>query len=416
MTSAMRRNFVMATGMFAAILATEGRAFAEHRLAPSEAVRIRVRDWPDISGEYTVNPDGRVSMPVVGEIEASGLAAAELARAISAAIRRSSGSADQPVTAVEIIRFRPFFVQGDVQRPGEHAFRPGLTVLQAVSIAGGYYRPTSANILRTERDVANATGDIDAQTWRRLKAMARSARLESALADKDAVTFPAELTAKRGDAGLVRLMDNERALLTQERRRAEDEARSLQDIRALYQREISSLQQQTDALKREQEALQRQLAELRSLAGRGLALTPNVISLERTLAQNQNEQLGMATAAVRARQAIEIAEQRLRDQRAERRRQQAEELQQAASEIADADLRISTAETLVEEALQTERIEGRNPGLELMQRRTVMLVRTENGATREFAAEDDVILQPGDVLKVMPLPPRRLPARAGVSR
>jgi polysaccharide biosynthesis/export protein ExoF len=412
----MKARSAMAAAALLAWLGIEGAAIAQHRLAPSETVRVRVRDWPDISGEYMVNPDGRLSMPVIGDIEAAGLGTAELAHSISAAIRRSSGSGDQPVTAVEMVRFRPFFVQGDVQRPGEHAFRPGLTVLQAVSVAGGYYRPTSANILRTDRDVANATGDIDAQAWRRLKAAARSARLESALAERETIEFPQDLLSRREEAAVVRLLDNERALLSQERRRADDEARSLQDIRALYQREIASLQQQTEALKREQEALQRQLSELRSLAGRGLALTPNVISLERTLAQNQNEQLGMATAAVRARQAIELAEQRARDQRAERRRQQGEELQQTASEAADANLRIATAEALIAEALQTERIEGRNPGLELMQRRTVMLVRSEGGTTRETAVGDDVILQPGDVLKVLPLPPRRPPAQAGASR
>ncbi len=410
------RSILFAVGMTLVPAGPGAAMAAEYLLAPSDVIRLRIRDWPDLSGEYALNPDGRISVPVIGEVPASGLAPAQLSQAISEAIQRKSGPGEVPVTAIEIVRFRPFFVLGDVQKPGEHAFRPGLTVLQAVSIAGGYYRPANSAILRTDRDIATATGDIDAQKLRRWKAMARSARLESGQSGKDAVAPPAELKDKAVNAQIARLIDNEAAIFALERRRAKDELRSLESIKALYQREIVSLQQQTEALKREGEAVQRQLSELRALAGRGLALTPNIITLERTLAQNQNEQLSMATAIVRARQNIEIAEQRARDQGVERRRQQAEELQQTGADIADAEVRIAMAEALVDEALTTERVEGRNPGAELMQRRVVQVVRVQTSGVREFVAEDGVILQPGDVLKVLPLPPRRLVVRSSELR
>jgi polysaccharide biosynthesis/export protein ExoF len=383
-------------------------AHADYLLAPSDAVRIKVRDWPDLAGDYTVGPEGRIAMPVIGDLKAQGISAAELGQAVAEAIRRNSGRTEVTVAAVEIIRFRPFFVMGDVQRPGEHAFRPGLTVLQAVSMAGGYYRPASSNLIRSDREIALATGDIESNAFRLRRSLIRAARLEVALAGKAEIEFPAEVMDRKAEMSVVAAMDSERGILALERKRIAEEMQSLENIRTLYNREIASLKGQGEALKREQDAIQKQLSELRGLAGRGLALTPNIITLERTIAQNQNEQLGVSTASVRAQQNIELAEQKQRDQSAERRRQQATELQEARNEAADARQRMATAQEVLDEALVTERTEGRNPGTEIMQRRMVMLVRIESGHSREFSADDATPLLPDDVLKVMPLPPRRV--------
>jgi polysaccharide biosynthesis/export protein ExoF len=392
-----------------------GGAKADYLLGPSDSIRVKVRDWPDLTGEYTVSIDGRIAMPVIGDVKAHGLSASALANLISEALKRESDRSEKTVAAVEIIRFRPFFVMGDVQRPGELVYRPGLTVLQAVSMAGGYYRPSSSNLIRTERDIATANGDIESQTLRLAKASARAARLEAALADKADITFPPEIIDRQQEAIFTGLMTNERTILALEIRQVQDELQSLESIKALYNREIASLKGQADALKREQDAVQRQLAELRALSGRGLALTPNIITLERTLAQTQNEQLSMSTATVRAQQNIELAEQKRRDQNADRRRQHAMALQEARADAADASARRATAQDLLDEAVTTERVEGRNPGLEIMQRRIVILVRKDVKTLRETPAEDDMLLQPDDVLKVMPLPPRRLVSRTGAA-
>jgi polysaccharide biosynthesis/export protein ExoF len=402
----MKRSWIGGFVLALAILPATARA--DYLLAPSDAVRIKVRDWPDLAGDYTVGPDGRIALPVIGDLKAQGMSAAALGQAVAEAIRQNSGRTETTVAAVEIIRFRPFFVTGDVQRPGEHIFRPGLNVLQAVSMAGGYYRPASSNLIRSDREIALATGDIESNALRLLRSLIRAARLEAALAGKAEIAFPPEALDRKAEVPVAAAMDSERGILALERKRVAEETQSLENIRNLYNREIASLKGQGEALKREQDAIQKQLSELRGLAGRGLALTPNIITLERTIAQNQNEQLGVSTASVRAQQNIELAEQKQRDQGAERRRQQATELQEARNEAADARQRMVTAQEVLDEALVTERTEGRNPGTEIMQRRTVMLVRIESGKPREFPADDATPLLPDDVLKVMPLPPRRV--------
>ena len=70
---------------------------------------------------------------------------------VSADFQAKLALSERPNTSIEIIQFRPFFVMGDLERPGEYAYRPGITALQAVSLAGGFYRAASADTRRRSR-------------------------------------------------------------------------------------------------------------------------------------------------------------------------------------------------------------------------------------------------------------------------
>src|SRR5690348_10369095 len=139
--------------------ATGPVAGADYKLGVSDRVKIKVQEWPDLAGEYTVTADGMVSLPLIGNIKVLGLRLDDLAREISDRLQQRSDRAERPLAAVEIAQYRPFTILGDVQRPGEYPYRPGLTVLEAISIAGGYYRP-ELGLLRLGRDVAAAQGEL----------------------------------------------------------------------------------------------------------------------------------------------------------------------------------------------------------------------------------------------------------------
>jgi exopolysaccharide production protein ExoF len=126
----------------------------EYRLGVSDRLKIKVQEWPDLTGEYAVTSDGSISLPLVGGIDAAGHSIKELAREISDRLQQRTGGTERPFAAVEIVQFRPYSIVGDVQKPGEYPFRPGLTVLQAIGAAGGYYRPDlGSQILRLDRDI-----------------------------------------------------------------------------------------------------------------------------------------------------------------------------------------------------------------------------------------------------------------------
>jgi polysaccharide biosynthesis/export protein ExoF len=148
----------------------------DYRLGVSDRVKIKVQEWPDITGEYTVTADGAISLPLIGNIKAVGLRPSELGQQISDRLKERSGGSEQVLTAVEIAQYRPFAIMGDVQKPGQYPYRPGLTVLEAISIAGGYYRP-ELGLLRLGRDVALASGDINIQKIKLTRLNSRSRRM-----------------------------------------------------------------------------------------------------------------------------------------------------------------------------------------------------------------------------------------------
>jgi polysaccharide export outer membrane protein len=138
-----------------ALAQSRDRAFASrmsygaYSIRPSDQLRVQVYDEPNITGEYQVDSSGYVSIPLAGRIKASGLTTAQLERALVQ--RLSDGVLKKPNVTVQLMTYGPIYVHGEVKRGGEFPYRPGLTVRDAVALAGGYtYRAdeTAAFITR----------------------------------------------------------------------------------------------------------------------------------------------------------------------------------------------------------------------------------------------------------------------------
>lgn len=140
--------------VFSASPLSQAQAAADdYKLGPEDKVRITVYEWRSarneayewsaLKGEFTVGPSGTISLPLIGEMEAASLSTGELAGLISDRLQSKVGLAQHPDAAVEVVRFRPFYVLGHVNKPGEYSYRPGLTALQAVSMAGASIVPTT---------------------------------------------------------------------------------------------------------------------------------------------------------------------------------------------------------------------------------------------------------------------------------
>jgi protein involved in polysaccharide export with SLBB domain len=126
----------------AATLATP----VELRLAPGDKLRVTVFGEDRLSGEYQIDNGGSLSLPLTGTIRGAGLTKSELEQAITAQLK--SQYLRNPKITVDVISYRPFYVLGEVQKPGEYQFRSGLNVLSAIAIAGGTtYRGNSSKVL-----------------------------------------------------------------------------------------------------------------------------------------------------------------------------------------------------------------------------------------------------------------------------
>ena len=117
-----------------------------YRLGPGDVLRIRIYDQEQMSGSYHVDDSGYIDMPLLGLISAGGSSASALAQRISAALRAHQLIL-HPSVAVEVSTYRPFYTLGEVTAPGQYPYRPGMTVLTGISIAGGFtYRAETAYV------------------------------------------------------------------------------------------------------------------------------------------------------------------------------------------------------------------------------------------------------------------------------
>jgi polysaccharide export outer membrane protein len=123
----------------------------DYLLGPGDQVRIITFGGEQLTGEFRVNPSGEIALPLLGNVRAAGLTSKQLEASVAAALKRSQLYKD-PSVSVEVIAYRPIFILGEVAKPGQYAYQPGMTVVTAVAVAGGYtYRAMDdvASIVRT---------------------------------------------------------------------------------------------------------------------------------------------------------------------------------------------------------------------------------------------------------------------------
>jgi protein involved in polysaccharide export with SLBB domain len=135
---------------------------AQYRLSHGDKLKVTVFNEPDFSGEFQVNDSGRVAFPMIGEVPAAGASIAEFKQHLAG---RLSSAVRQPRVTVEVVTYRPFNVFGEVKNSGQHPFRPGMTVQDAVALAGGYtYRANTRTVyLRRAGAQGEITVDLDGQ-------------------------------------------------------------------------------------------------------------------------------------------------------------------------------------------------------------------------------------------------------------
>ncbi|HTM31888.1 MAG TPA: polysaccharide biosynthesis/export family protein [Vicinamibacterales bacterium] len=124
----------------------------DYTIGPEDVLGIVVWREPDLSGDVTVRPDGRISLPVIGEVQAASMTPIALQEQLSAAYRKYVTDANVAVV-VRAINSRKVFVTGRVTTPGAHPLVGPLTIMQAIALAGGvteYADSKNISVLRNE--------------------------------------------------------------------------------------------------------------------------------------------------------------------------------------------------------------------------------------------------------------------------
>jgi polysaccharide biosynthesis/export protein len=133
--SAPRRAYAAAPGAYAAAPMPVAHETA-YRLDAGDKLRIVVYGQEGLTNTYAIDAGGSITMPLIGSVPARGRTPAGLASEITGKLR--NGYIREPSVAVEIESYRPFFILGEVQAPGQYPYVPNMSVESAVAIAGGF--------------------------------------------------------------------------------------------------------------------------------------------------------------------------------------------------------------------------------------------------------------------------------------
>ncbi len=133
-----------------------------YRLGAGDTVLLRIYDQPQLSGSFAIDDSGNIDIPLLGLVPAAGASTAGLAAAIAASLRARNLILN-PSVAIEVQKYRPFYILGEVNTPGPYPYRPGMTVLTAISIAGGFTYRAVQDYVGVTRDAGGDAVQYRAQ-------------------------------------------------------------------------------------------------------------------------------------------------------------------------------------------------------------------------------------------------------------
>ncbi|WP_425349384.1 polysaccharide biosynthesis/export family protein [Falsochrobactrum shanghaiense] len=107
-----------------------------YRLNSGDRVRITVFEQESLTNNYSVDQSGYIAFPLVGSVPASGKTVKELEGVVASKLR--GGYLRDPDVSIEVDRYRPLFIMGEVGAAGQYSYVPGMTVQKAIAAAGGF--------------------------------------------------------------------------------------------------------------------------------------------------------------------------------------------------------------------------------------------------------------------------------------
>ena len=394
-------------------------------LAPQQTIDIRVGRWDPIQETYTaweavggaflISSSGTVTLPLIGNMPAAGMAPDELGADIAQRVQERLGLNGEIQAIVTITEFAPIYVTGDVRSPGAYPYAPQMTVLQALSLAGGVDRASPA-LVRGERSALNSLGTYRVMELELLRRLATLARLEAEEAGLEMMPPKELLSAPLG----AELIAQEQRILQSQKSAFASSLAQIDELEALLQERINSLRVQADLRQTQLRLLEDELENAAGLVERGLTTVARQSNLQRDVADQQVRLLEVDTARLNAEQRLnETRRDRLKLTN-ERSRERVQGLQDQRAAIGELRIRMETEAALFAEAMRTGNglVE-----LSVMSPPQLQVTRTGSEGPTTFAVGRNDLLEGRDVLEVVldapspndSIPVRRLsPAESGV--
>ncbi|EJK86702.1 polysaccharide biosynthesis/export family protein [Rhizobium rhizogenes] len=408
--SACRLSFLAAIALFE-ILGISSAWADDYVLGPQDKLKIRVFEWrpmagttvewAPLTGEFVISTAGNLSMPIIGTVPAAGMTLEQVSDSIGERLKTQVGMQKRPNASVEVAEYRPFFLTGLVTRPGKYSYSPGLTVVQALSMAGGTFGLIDPNLVGLQRDALVARGDLRTLEAERLSLLARQARLDAVTQDQPSIVFPPELTTRADDATVDRMMREEQDLFDTRQRSMSTEIDALNQTKLLATNQIEALNSKAVSLAKQIELANKDVGTVSKLISQGLTVSSRELGANQNLAQLQSQNLDVALANLKARQDIAKADGDIADASNRYRVQALTEATEVRDRLASNKEKTITTRGLLENIQARAPAAAANMAADDTQRTLVTTIdRIVNGALRTIVVGDNDLVSPGDVIRV----------------
>lgn len=382
--------------IIAAYLPNSGAVASQERSIPAigvgDKLKLTFYARDDISGEYTVQSEGDISIPLLGSFKAEGKTVSQLSDEIVKAFVRDRQDPYQLV--IEVVEWRPIYVMGLVDKPGEYAYKPGLTALQAVAIAGGLFRPVNNGMFLGVARESSRIAEVKEQLSR---AVAQKIRLEAELME-ETVLAPAkgEKDGPNANSSDAAILANQAQVLDWSQTTLQAKVASKEQEITLSGKEVESYGRQLEEVKEQIRLTKTQLSESQSLADRGLTPRLRIIEIQRIIAGLQAEREQVSAALFRAERTKIEANQLAATLKVEHKLKVQQELNDINDRIATlrATLRTAKFVTATMPAIPQQLPDQTSDGI------TVRIVRSGESSSFSLTEAEQALLKPGDLLIV----------------
>ena len=383
------------------------QANAEYRVNVGDVLEVAVAGVPDLRHRAPVQVDGNISLPLAGTLPVAGLPLQQIRAKIGAAMasktfrqRTSDGrevviviDADE-VTAI-VAEYRPLYVNGDVSKPGEYAYRPAMTARQLVAVAGGYdiMRIRMNNPYLESADLRSEYGSL----WTELaREQARMWRIKTELGE--ATQFnPGILTdVPIARSAISEIVNAETEYLKTKQSDHQQEKEFLQRGVRQGDDEVSVLSEQK---KKEEEGFQSDLEELQKasdLYGKGALTSPRVTDARRAVLLSSTRRLQTSALLMQVKKQQDELTRKLVKLDDQRRLDLLRELQDTSVKLNQNREKLqSVAEKLQYTAMVRSQL-ARGAGTKA----EIAIIRKGEKGQERIVASEDTELQPGDAVEV----------------
>lgn len=337
------------------LLAAE--AHAELPFQSGETIRVEVYGRPDLEAERVIDESGRIALPLVGRVLAKGTTAEALEGVISERLREQDLDTTASVTVSAVHRL-DIYLDGAVANPGAYPWRAGLTVAQAIAMAGGRslvpdeQLGLSLSALKTVEYLDALERRIDG-----LRIMEARMTGEARLVAERFGTEVEEVGPSEGPAeaffvlppdlanlpALADLVATEHDLLVQGAARYDADHRSLLTQRDAVEERLTLLESRRENLARTSTLIEERLETLRGLSERGLAIATDVLEIQRASAETAGSQIDVAASIADAKVALEERNLQIATYAISLQRALATDIAGVRAELADNRVRLATA-------------------------------------------------------------------------